>query len=125
MLDAKKRNPVSWLIRLLYERTILVLGAMFCFAVAGVLWHVDHLQSNLVETLGLQDAARYSLALEEFRTLYTSEVVGAVQRHGIEVTHDYKERDGAIPLPATLSMLLGESIADHGSGVTMPVVGGP
>jgi signal transduction histidine kinase len=42
--------------------------------------------------------------------------VETVLRRGIEVTHDYKTKEGAIPLPATLSMLLGQRIGEHASG---------
>ena len=35
---------------------------------------------------------------------------------GIEVTHDHPTREGAIPLPATLTMLTGKRIGAHGSG---------
>jgi PAS domain S-box-containing protein len=103
-------------VRLLHERTILVLTSMFCLGVMGMLWYVSHLQSNLIASTVLQDASLYSQALEEFRTLYTSEVVDTVRKHGIEVTHDYATREGAIPLPATLTLLLGKRIGAHGSG---------
>ena len=49
-------------------------------------------------------------ALAEFRTIYTSEVVERVRQQGITVTHDYEDREGAVPLPATLSMMLGNQI---------------
>jgi PAS domain-containing protein len=103
-------------VRLLHERTILVLTIMFCIGVACMLWYVSHLQSNLIASTVLQDASLYSQALEEFRTLYTSEVVDTVKKHGIEVTHDYATKDGAIPLPVTLTLLLGKRIGAHGSG---------
>jgi hypothetical protein len=52
----------------------------------------------------------------EFRTLYTSEVVSTAKDHGLEITHDYKDKLGAIPLPATLSMLLGNRLAEKEDG---------
>ena len=36
--------------------------------------------------------------------------------HGIEVTHDYDTQAGAIPLPVTLTMLLGKRISAHEAG---------
>ena len=107
----------SKLYRLLYQRTVLVLTLLFFVGVVSVLWHLTRLSSNLVESATLQSVARYSEALAEFRTLYTSEVVARVQNHGIEVTHDYANREGAIPLPATLSLTLGEHIGQKGSGI--------
>jgi PAS domain S-box-containing protein len=102
--------------RLLHERTILVLTLMFCAGVAVMLWQVSRLQTNLIASIALQDASLYAQAVAEFRTLYTSEVVEAVRGHGIAVTHDYATKAGAIPLPATLSMLLGKHIGAHESG---------
>ena len=102
--------------RLLHERTILVLALIFCAGVAGVLWQVSRVQSNLVATIALQDASLYTQALTEFRTLYTSEVVETVRDYGIEVTHDYATKAGAIPLPVTLSMLLGQRLGVERSG---------
>src|SRR5215510_12642648 len=102
--------------RLLQERTILVLTLIFCAGVAGVLWQVSRVQSNLVASIAVQDASLYTQALAEFRTLYTSEVVETIRDHGIEVTHDYTTKPGAIPLPATLSMLLGQRIGANRSG---------
>jgi PAS domain S-box-containing protein len=103
--------------RLLHARTILVLALMFCAGVAGVLWQVSRVQSNLVASIALQDASLYTQALTEFRTLYTSEVVETIRDHGIEVTHDYATKAGAIPLPVTLSMLLGQRLGAERSGV--------
>lgn len=102
--------------RLLYERTLLVLTIMFSTGVVIILWHVYRLQSNLIESVTLNNASLYAQALEEFRTLYTSEVAVRVQTKGVEVTHDYDAKEGAIPLPATLSLLLGNHIAAKGSG---------
>jgi signal transduction histidine kinase len=102
--------------RLLYERTLLVLTFMFCTGVVIILWHVYRLQSNLIESVTLNNASLYAQALEEFRTLYTSEVTARAQSIGAEVAHDYDTREGAIPLPATLSLLLGNHIAAQGSG---------
>src|SRR5688572_16732828 len=104
----RKLEAIS--IRLLHERTIPVLAVLLAGAAFTMVWHVSTLQSNLLESTALQNAKLYSKALTEFRTLYTSEVVNTVHALGIEVTHDYKAKNGAIPLPATLSMMLGDSI---------------
>ncbi len=61
-------------------------------------------------------AQAYSDALLEVRSLYTSAVVKTVRAKGIPVTHDYLTREGAIPLPATLSIELAQRIGKRGSG---------
>ena len=91
----------------------LVLILAFCGTVGAALWGTYKTQSELVESSVLSQAAHYTQALAEFRTLYTSEVITRLGDQPIEVTHDYATKPAAIPLPATLSILLGERLADH------------
>lgn len=97
--------------RFLAERPIFVVAVLFLAAVAITLAHVRGLQSDLVSTQALQHAKLFTGAVAEFRTVYTSEVVERIRPTGIEITHDYQLREGAAPLPATLSMILGNRIA--------------
>lgn len=83
-----------------------------------MLVHVSRLQHNVVETAALHHAKLYIRALTEFRTLYTAEVVSVASQHGLEVTHDYQNKPGAIPIPATLTMLLGDRIGASGLGAS-------
>ncbi|OOZ38506.1 hypothetical protein BOW53_15315 [Solemya pervernicosa gill symbiont] len=78
--------------------------------------HVSQLQSNLINSTALKTAELYSVALTQFRSLYSSEVVSKASASGLDVTHDYVDRDNAIPLPATLGMKLGEEIGKHATG---------
>ena len=73
-------------------------------------FHFSQLTKNILESNAIKHAALYTQALAEFRILYTSEVVARVEGHGIEVTHNYQGKEGAIPLPATLSIILSEHI---------------
>ncbi|MDA0281762.1 MAG: methyl-accepting chemotaxis protein [Planctomycetota bacterium] len=86
-------------------------------SIAFLLWQQSRSESEIVEAIALQDAKAYSEALANFRSLYTSEVVITATAHGMEVTHDYQGKDNAIPLPATLTIKLAESIGKDGSGV--------
>ena len=103
-------------LRVLFDHTVSVLAIVLAVGLGVFLWHVSRLQSRVSDTMALDNAALYSQALAEFRTLYTSEVVERVRALGIAVTHDYESTAGAIPLPATLSMMLGERIGQGGSG---------
>ena len=100
----------------LYWRTIVVLVLVFCVGAAFMIWQATLSHARLVRSAVLHEAAHHSELLSEFRTLYTSEVVAPAAAHGLEVTHDYESSDGAIPLPATLSILLGERITRTGKG---------
>ena len=109
-------HTVAACVRLLHERTILVLLLLFCLGMGCMLWYISRLQSNLITSIALQYASLYAQALAEFRTLYTSEVVETVRLRGIEVTHDYMPHAGSIPLPVTLTILLGKRISAHEAG---------
>ncbi len=102
-------------LRVLFDHTVSVLAIVLAVGLGYILWHVSRVQSRVIETMALDNAALYNQALAEFRTLYTSEVVERVRPLGIEVTHDYQTSAGAIPLPATLSIMLGERIGERGS----------
>ena len=98
------------------QKTIAVIIALFIIGTALLTRYVLQLESELVQTFALNEAARYSRTLEEFRTLYTAEVVERARAEGVMVTHDYLDHKGAIPLPATLSMLLGNRLNVRSAG---------
>ncbi len=94
----------------------IVLVLLFLAATLAAIWHISQLQSQLIESSAIKNAQMFSNALTEFRTIYTSEVVKTAKKNGLEITHDYADKDNAIPLPATLSMLLGQKLGEHESG---------
>ena len=96
--------------RLLYRRPLVILAILLLTAAAIIIGHTNYQQSILAKAQALQSAKQLANALAKFREIYTSEVVERVRRQGITVTHDYKEKEGAIPLPATLAMVLGNQI---------------
>ena len=104
-------------IRLVQERTVLLLTLMLCAGVAATLWHLSRLTTKLVESTAVQGASLNSESLEELRALYTTEVVARAKASGMKITHDYKTTEGAIPLPATFSMELGRRLGERGSGM--------
>lgn len=81
-------------------------------------WKLAELERDLIESNAIENAEQYSAAIREFRTVYTSEVVANAQKQGLLITHDYQNNDNAIPLPTTLSLLLGNRLAAQGGGST-------
>ncbi|MBE9227033.1 DUF3365 domain-containing protein [Phormidium sp. LEGE 05292] len=108
------------LLKLLYKQTILILGVLFCTGVAGALWNVSRLSWNLIESQALENAALYAQTIQTARTLYSSEAVNRVKEiHSITVTHDYKNKEGAIPLPATYLIELGKKVVERNAGMSV------
>ncbi len=90
---------------------LLFLGA--CFA---VFVHLTSLSQKLVEETALRGAQLMATSLDELRGLYTGSVVTNAREAGIEAAHDFADRKGTIPLPATFSMELGRRIGLSGNG---------
>ena len=102
------RGP--WYFRFFYKRILWVMSVLVLIWIGVVVGQMSKLATRINIQVTQNNAALLAKSLEDFRTLYTSEVVARVEPHGIKITHDYKENEAAIPLPATLSMLLGKSI---------------
>src|SRR5262249_20371665 len=101
---------------LLRDRTVQLFALVLLPILGGLVWHIARLQRQLTAELSLADASAYSDTFHEFRSLYTTEVVDRARAAGLKVTHDYKDHDRAIPLPATFTILLGERIGQHQGG---------
>lgn len=112
-------HPLGWLLSVFFKRPISVLLTAVILAVVIIFWNFAQLTNNILESNAVKHAALYTQALAQFRILYTSEVVARVEGHGIEVTHDYQAKEGAIPLPATLSIILGKHIGKVSEGSTI------
>jgi signal transduction histidine kinase/CheY-like chemotaxis protein len=111
------RGPLDRFRRLLFDRSVLVLSGLLLLGVAATLWHLARLSRQLVNSAALQGVSLQSDSLAEVRTLYTQDVVERVRSHGIDIAHDYMDRDKAIPLPATFSIELARRIGAHGTGM--------
>jgi signal transduction histidine kinase/CheY-like chemotaxis protein/HPt (histidine-containing phosphotransfer) domain-containing protein len=94
-----------------------VLATFFCIGTSLVYWHFSHLSSELIKTSALQSAPEYSEILTEMRSFYTSDVAGRARGHGVAVTPNYKNKKGAIPIPTTFTMDLGERLSTKNNGM--------
>jgi signal transduction histidine kinase len=99
------------------RHTTAILVVMFAIGAASIAWYEARSSALLLETASLQAASLHSATLRAFRTLYTSEVVERVRLFGIEATHAYAETLGAIPLPVTLTIELGEALQRDENGL--------
>jgi len=82
------------------------------------LWELSRLSEQLVRGSALESAAQQSEILDAVNNLYSAEVVERAKVKGVEATHDYAARKGAIPLPATLTIDLGKHLGERSeSGV--------
>ncbi|MGE3804274.1 MAG: protein kinase [Gemmataceae bacterium] len=88
-----------------------LLVAVTLGAIVG-LWHLSQLSEHLVQSAALESAAQHAEMLEAINRLYSKNVVNRVTAQGIPATHDYIDRPGTVPLPATLTIDLGKHISE-------------
>jgi serine/threonine protein kinase len=102
-----RRNPLAASLFLAVS-----LGSAFGLA------HLSRLSTGLVSSSALESAAQHSEILEMVNSRYSSEVVDRAQKKGLAALPNYWAHDGAIPLPATFTIDLGEHLAKQNeSGV--------
>ncbi|MCH8982202.1 hypothetical protein IH922_09320 [candidate division KSB1 bacterium] len=58
----------AWFTRILHERIIVLPAVIFCTGAVILLWYVFHLQTELVDSTALENAALYPQALQELLT---------------------------------------------------------
>lgn len=109
---------IDSIVALMRKKTVIVLMLFIGIALVITIGPLLRLSNSLVETTAIQDAKLYADAISEFRSLYASEVIDKIDKDCIEVTHDYQTKHAAIPLPATLSIILGNEIGKNANGST-------
>jgi signal transduction histidine kinase len=87
------------------------LHAVFIVAFVAVVWTW---QQQLIVATALENANQIARTVTEFRSLYTSEVVARTEGTAVVARSDYDSHTHAIPLPVTLSMMLGERLGASG-----------
>lgn len=90
-MDERPNSPVvetGTIGRLFSDYAVSLLAVLVIMSTAVAFWKLNKLQDQLIATLAEQGARLQSETLEEFRGLYTSEVVEKVRGHGIDVSHD-------------------------------------
>jgi hypothetical protein len=73
-------------------------------------WYMSRLANSLAETTALQGAAQEVETLEKVTDYYTDNVVGRVNPHDVPTSTHYRDVPGTIPVPATLTIELGDIV---------------
>ncbi len=115
--EAIRARPIGWLERLgRWCRRNPLASSLFLAVTLGSafgMFHLSRLSTELVRGAALESAAQHSEILEMVNSRYSSEVVERAQKKGLPVQADYHKREGAIPLPATFTIDLGERLAQQ------------
>lgn len=115
--DSLVKRLSERIVQLILRHPLWLTGFLFLLGTLAAIAQLQRLSRQLIEANALQNVRTLTTVLTEFRTLYTSEVVERLQAQGIKASHDYPHHPGTIPLPATLTILLGQRINALSSGV--------
>jgi class 3 adenylate cyclase len=108
---------LSRFLSFLHEHIVPTLAILFTVGMLLILVNLYNLAQQINKDAAERYAAVYVRSLDKFRSLYNTDVVNRVQNHGIDVTANYADREGAIPIPSTLGIEISEQISEPGSGV--------
>ena len=90
------------------------MNALFGLALWWFFHQLSLLSDHVLMTKAVDGAGKITHVIKEFRGLYSREVVSKMRVAGLPVSHDYQQ-NSAIPLPATLTHLLGQRLEQTGA----------
>jgi methyl-accepting chemotaxis protein len=102
--------------RLSLSQHFIVLGLVSLVIVGSILAVVSRTRSQTVEQAGLTTGRAVANQVVTLRSFYTAEIASRAKKAGMQLGVDYAQKDGMLPLPATLVKALGESIAKQYPG---------
>jgi len=113
----KSRNEISSGILIGLLALSVLMGGVILYV---AYWHTLRIESTIFE----RSASSYSSAISEFRRFYTEEITGRLSGTGVVITHDYKNLDHAIPVPATMTNDLASRLNHSSDDIKVSIVSG-
>jgi PAS domain S-box-containing protein len=114
-VNAAKRL-ISWIRAALARWPMELLGALLLLTGLWVVLYTYQASESMVRQYAAESAQTHAASVTKFRNFYTQELVPRAVKGGLEITHDYKSRDNALPLPATLTIDLGHYLSKVDGG---------
>jgi len=108
MQTSRKRYSVSFFIGFSAALVVALCG--------GVMWMVN---SQNVETLGVNKAKALADQVVTLRSFYTQEVVSRAKESGMSINYDWDTAPNTLPLPATFTNVLGRQIKKENPGTAI------
>jgi len=99
-----------------FGRSYLPVILLFVGSLAFLAFSNDNNTRDLLAFAVKQNATALNVSLRTFRSLYTEEVVNKLKNSEFSVNHEFHNNAKAVPLPANMTIMLGERIKHAGSG---------
>jgi PAS domain S-box-containing protein len=98
-----------------------ILGAILLSVAACLVLLTYQAAANTVEQYTVEMAANQASSVTQFRNYYNNEIVPKAREAGMTMTHDFRQTPNSLPLPATLTIELGEYLSkvEHNTHVAL------
>jgi len=97
-----------------------ILLSIVTFVAIG--WYVEKLARDITQLTAFEDASKYSTTVTQFRNFYSDKVIPNLKGlPDVTITHDYVDKKGAVPFPATLSIDFNELLSKQSGGAMVRV----
>jgi len=92
------------------------LGALLLAVSVGMVAYTYQSSERVVRQYATESAQAHAASITQFRNFYTLELVPRALAAGLEITHDFRNHNKALPLPATLTIELGHYLSKVDGG---------
>ena len=99
------------------QKDIMLIGILVLLlaSISWVFWQYELSREEAQKQVALTDAKHFSDSVAQFRNFYASEILPPLRQRNVPITHNFREVEGAIPLPATFAKEFGRFLANKGS----------
>ncbi|OUS09015.1 hypothetical protein A9Q81_00245 [Gammaproteobacteria bacterium 42_54_T18] len=109
-------NKTTLLKEKLFGYSYFPVVILFMGSLAFLIFSSQKNTQDLLSFSAKQNAEVLSISLKTFRKIYTEEVILKLQDSEFSIGHEFYKNDKEIPLPASMTILIGEQIKKSGSG---------
>lgn len=89
--------------------------AILLMGIGYVYWQHENDKEKLLEQQAVAYSSHFADSIIQFRNFYSSQIVPRLTQRDIPLIHNFKETEGALPLPATFTKAFGEFLSQNGS----------
>lgn len=93
-----------------------ILGMLLLVMGLWVVLYTYQSNERMVRQYATDSAQTHAHTITQFRNFYTEELVPKAVQGGMDITHNFRLRDNALPLPATLTIELGHYLSKVDGG---------
>ena len=118
--DIDERPNLDKLARFLSRYPFLFPIILSVIALTAVGWYIEKLAHDITEITATEDAAKYSATITQFRNFYSDKIIPNLKGEpDITITHDYLDKKGSVPFPATMSIDFGDTLSEQTTGALL------